>query len=286
MEYAKHIKVITCRGQKILWVKQHGSREVVTTVEAVSADGYIFPSFIIEKGKVHHIGWYQNVHAEDAEAYFAVSLKGRIDDELALWWLVDIHNPYSKQRCPGETRLLMLDGHGSHITFRFVDYCEKNNIIIYCLPAHSTHFLQPFDVGLFSQLQHQYSKAVEDYNLTTDITISHYTSFPLFKKVRQEAYTKENIEHAFTACGIVPLHSKVVMEKLQAPGTQACLTDRNHITLERTPHTEHELRQQVSLGLAFAKTAAEGEITGLILRFAHLAEYALTQADIIAHDIT
>jgi len=74
--YAKHTKVITRRGWKNPWVKQHGSHKFVTAVEAVSADGYIFPSFIFEKGKVHHIGWYQNVHAEDAEAYFAVSPKG------------------------------------------------------------------------------------------------------------------------------------------------------------------------------------------------------------------
>jgi hypothetical protein len=32
-------------------VKQYGSHEIITAVEAVSADGYIFPSCIIEKGK-------------------------------------------------------------------------------------------------------------------------------------------------------------------------------------------------------------------------------------------
>jgi len=85
MGYAKPTKVITHRGWKYPQVEQHGCCEFVTAVEAVSADGNILPSFIIENGKVHHIGWYQNVHAEDADVYFVVLLKGWIDDELALW---------------------------------------------------------------------------------------------------------------------------------------------------------------------------------------------------------
>jgi len=101
--YAKHTKVIIRRGRKYPKVKQHRSGESVTTAEAISANRYIFHSFIFEKGKVHHIGWYQNIHAEDAEAYFALSPKRWIDDELALWWLVNIYDPYSKQSCPGET---------------------------------------------------------------------------------------------------------------------------------------------------------------------------------------
>ena len=141
-------------------------------------------------------------------------------------------------------------------------------------------------MGLFSPLQHHYSKAAEDYLLTTDTAISRDTFFPLFKKAREEAYTKEHIEHAFTACGIVPLRSKVVIEKLQAPGTPASSADHNHITLQWSPHTKCELRRQVSLSLTFAKTATEGEITGLILCFAHSAEYALMEAYIIAHDMT
>jgi hypothetical protein len=51
--------------------------------------------------------------------------------------------------------------------------------------------------------------------------------------------------------------------------------DRNHLSLEQTPPTKCKLLQQVSLSLTFAKTATEGEITGLILHFAHSAEYAL-----------
>jgi len=114
----------------------------------------------------------------------------------------------------------------------FVVYWEKNNILLYCLPAHSTHLLQPLDVKLAFPLQHHYSKAVDNCVLTTDIAIIRDTFFPLFKQARQEAFTNKNIQPAFATCRIVPLRSKVVMEKLQAPGTQSCLMNRNHITLK------------------------------------------------------
>jgi len=108
----------------------------------------VFPSFFIEKGKKHRIRWHQNVHAEDSEAIFAVPPKGWTDDELALWWPVNVHDPYSKQRYSG-TRLLILDGHGSHITSEFINHCEKNDIVLYYIVFHRTHLLQPLNVCLF-----------------------------------------------------------------------------------------------------------------------------------------
>lgn len=52
----------------------------------------------------------------------------------------------------GEYRLLLLDGHNSHCTFRFCDYAQKNRILVVCLPSHTTHALQPCDVGVFGPL--------------------------------------------------------------------------------------------------------------------------------------
>jgi hypothetical protein len=30
-----------------------------------------------------------------------------------------------------------VDSHSSYITFEFIDHCERNDIIVYCLPPHS-----------------------------------------------------------------------------------------------------------------------------------------------------
>lgn len=206
---------------------------------------------------------------------------------MALWWLKNIYDPYSKERCPGETRLLILDGHRSQITVDFVDYCEQNNIIVYCLPANSAHLLQPLDVCLFSPLQHHYSKAVEDYFLTTSISISRDTFYPLFKKARSQAYSLDSIRNVFCTCGIVPLQARSVLEKLQAPSppTPRLKAALESLILEQTPHSKCELRQQTALALNFVKRAMVGEISQLILQFSHTAEYALGEVDIVSHDM-
>ena len=56
-----------------------------------------------------------------------------------------------------------MDGHSSHVSWQFLDYCLQNDIIPFCLPPHSTHLLQPLDVGLFSPLQRNYSSCLDDW---------------------------------------------------------------------------------------------------------------------------
>lgn len=66
-------------------------------------------------------------------------------------------------RAEGEYRLLLLDGHTSHFNWEFFGYCLDHKIIPFCLPAHSTHLLQPLDVGLFSPLQRRYSNGLDTW---------------------------------------------------------------------------------------------------------------------------
>ena len=56
-----------------------------------------------------------------------------------------------------------MDGHSSHVSWQFLDYCLRKDIIPFCLPPHSTHLLQPLDVGLFSPLQRNYSACLDDW---------------------------------------------------------------------------------------------------------------------------
>ena len=61
---------VTRLGKKTLRVKQDGKREFITALEAVSADGFPFPSYPIGKGGTHIFDWYKNV---DKEVCWAVS---------------------------------------------------------------------------------------------------------------------------------------------------------------------------------------------------------------------
>ena len=145
--FSTKTKVITLKGKKTPYVRQDGTREMVTLIEAVTASGYIFPTFLITKGKQHTYGEFGNLRKEDSDIRFAKSTKGWTDDKFGYEWLCQVYEPYSRQWISGdEKRLLILDGHVSHVNLKFITFCIEHNIFVFCLPPHSTHLLQPLDV--------------------------------------------------------------------------------------------------------------------------------------------
>jgi uncharacterized protein YndB with AHSA1/START domain len=73
----------------------------------------------------------------------------------AFWpaWLTHIFQEETKKARNGtDWRLLILDGHGSHVTMRFIDFYAKHRILLCIYPPHSTHWFQPLDISLFAPL--------------------------------------------------------------------------------------------------------------------------------------
>ena len=44
---------------------------------------------------------------------------------------------------PARPVLLIEDGHASHISMEVIELARTNNVHLLCLPAHTTHILQP-----------------------------------------------------------------------------------------------------------------------------------------------
>lgn len=53
----------------------------------------------------------------------------------------------------GKTILLIYEGHKSHEAIKLHETAAQHKIQLYCLPAHTSHHLQPLDVGVFGPLQ-------------------------------------------------------------------------------------------------------------------------------------
>ncbi len=114
----------------------------------------------------------------------------------------------------GAFQLLILDGHESHHSMECEKYCQDHNIITLCMPAHSSHILQPLDVGCFAALKRAYGKEIEGLMW---LYISHITKVEFlnsFKVAHFKAMTKENIDGGFRGSGLVPFDPKAVLSKL------------------------------------------------------------------------
>jgi hypothetical protein len=114
--------------------------------------------FAIFKAKMSQNHWYD---ALDNGGTVAVSDKGWTDNELCFEWLFKEFDTTTRQYMgnPEQYRLLIFDGHDSHCINDVIQYSIKNKIIMLCLPAHTTHHLQPLDVGIFGPLSKSYTKA-------------------------------------------------------------------------------------------------------------------------------
>jgi hypothetical protein len=79
----------------------------------------------------------------------------------------------------------------------FEEYCKEHNIITLCIPAHSSHILQPLDVRCFSPLKRVYSQQIEDMMQAYIIYITKDDFFPAFYAAFNIAITESNIQGGF-----------------------------------------------------------------------------------------
>jgi hypothetical protein len=117
---------------------------------------------IIFAGKVYISTWYDKTKLPPNWTV-GLSETGWINNVLRLIWLREVFDKYTRKQIISRHRLLILDGHGSHFTAEFHCFCADNAIILLCLPLHSSHLLQPLDVGCFSVLKRSYGRIVEGW---------------------------------------------------------------------------------------------------------------------------
>ena len=79
---------------------------------------------------------------------------GRVNAELFLKWL----HFFFESIPPSRPMLLILDGHSSHISIEAIEFVRSNDVHMLCIPAHTTHILQPLDVGVFKSFYYTASK--------------------------------------------------------------------------------------------------------------------------------
>ena len=60
-------------------------------------------------------------------------------------------------------KLLIFDGHSSHISVELVQEARANNVHLLCLPAHTTHLLQPLDVAVFSTVKREWREQLKGF---------------------------------------------------------------------------------------------------------------------------
>ena len=88
-------KVIVRRGRQNAEETTNGSRDWITAVETCSTTAML-PQMIIYKGKSLQRDWVKDI--DEPEAVFAVSNRGYMTDELALAWLRNYFDVWTREQ--------------------------------------------------------------------------------------------------------------------------------------------------------------------------------------------
>lgn len=138
-------KVLAPKGKKSVSKIVSGERgQLITAVCCASAAGYFVPPRLIYPRKR---GKRELLFGSPPGTIMMTSDSGLINSDLFLLWL----KHFKKHVKPTREKpvLLVLDNHTSHITLPAVQFCREQGIHLLSLPPHSSHRLQPLDVGFF-----------------------------------------------------------------------------------------------------------------------------------------
>ena len=109
-----------------------------------------------------------------------------------------------------------------------------------CLPAHTTHILQPLDV--YKSLKSNYYKACAARSTFTDQpgrVIATDVIVSLVAVVRPQSVTPVNIMAGFKKCSAYPLNPGEVTDRQIAPSNIFC-TEKDVVSLSQTKSTGTE----------------------------------------------
>ncbi|CAG2231129.1 unnamed protein product [Mytilus edulis] len=173
---------------KMVTTSQH-----TTAVVCTSADGNVLPTMVIYEKSFPSGAYRRGI----PEAWlFARSPNGYVDSELFIQWFKEIFLN-STSHLSQHNILLTMDNHESHLSIELIDLAIARNVDLFCLPPHTTHILQPLDVGCFKPLKKEFAQVL---STAVDKALSPYI-----------------VKNAFRKCGILPFNREAIDRKKLAP---------------------------------------------------------------------
>ena len=161
----KQNEVVGIVGQPTYSVTALEKGETSTALIAVNAVGQSPPPMIIHKGKQVGKQWKNGARHD---TLVKASENGYINKQLFQEFGAAFVGYLQNNGMTGLPHLLVLDSHYSHLyNYKFLDMMKTNNVHVFAIPTHTSHWLQPLDVGVFRSFKHGWQKAMKEYTRDT-----------------------------------------------------------------------------------------------------------------------
>jgi hypothetical protein len=194
-------KVISAKGCKHPVSITTGNKSQITVVSACNAAGYVIPPMIILDRQTLKPEFTKG---EVPGTIYGTSKKGWTDSDLFNLWF---NNHFIAYAPPIRPLILLLDGHASHFHHLTIEKAAREQILIFCLPPHSSHKTQPLDKGCFSALKNFWRQECHNFltkNPGRVITRNEFSQ--LFSLAWFKGMTMTNVISGFRTTGIYPFN--------------------------------------------------------------------------------
>ena len=223
----ENTKVFVPRSEAEVFIVQPGNRDWISIIKCIGATGHLIPPFFIFPGQRIQQEWVNSTI--DKKAVIRVTPNGWTDNSVAMDW-IEHFDRHTIHQTRGIYRLLILDGHTSHISVNFVQYYQDHQIILLYLPPHLTHYLQPLDVGIFGPLAQSYRALVSQGSVYGARRIDQLQFLQYYQTARKTI--SRNISSAWRLAGLIPFKPDTILQPLR-PKTPltARITNSNGYTI-------------------------------------------------------
>ena len=137
-----------------------GKSKTVTMIGCGSAAGQQIPPFFVFPGKrmVDTL-----MDGASAGAVGVMSDSGWSNSTIFEQYMKEHLVKYIPTRQPGSYVLVLYDGHRSHVTIPLIQWAIQQQIVLFVLPPHCSHILQPLDVSCYGPLELAWNSACHKY---------------------------------------------------------------------------------------------------------------------------
>ena len=225
--------------------------ENVTVVGCCNATGQYIPPYVIMKGKRMKEDFKDGL---PPASELAMSDTSYINTGLFLEWL-----KFFRQHAVAGKVLLIIDGHSSHVkSTTILEYCIANDIILVCLPSHTTKYLQPLDRSVYKSLKSNFQNVTNLFKRRNpELSITKYRFGALFNAAWERSATIANATSGFRASGIYPFDPSAIPNEAYLPSetTERELVDE-HVVEDTDTESEANDESVPSTTAAVPSTTA------------------------------
>jgi hypothetical protein len=186
-------------------------------------------------------------------------------------------------------RLLILDGHSSHATPEFDQFCKDNKIITLCMPPHTSHLLQPLDVGCYSPLKVVYGHEVTELARQSIFHVDKLDFLWIYRRIKLTALSEINVRAGFQATGLIPFNPERVLTCLtvvRTPSPPGTAANASSAWTAETPRTTEQLQQQARLVRDLLCRQSQSPASLAISQLVKGCQLAMQSATILAEENT